>query len=269
MIAFGLGLGGRKQGIAVVEMDGAIGPGIKAPDFARLFRNIEENSRIRAVVLDIDSPGGSATASDYLYLAITALAEKKPVVAFIRGTGASGAYLLSCAASRIIAIPSAIIGSIGVISMRPLLYEAMDRLSLKMSITKSDRFKDMGSMFRPPTDEEQAKEQALVDELFEQFVDAVAKGRKLERSAARALATGEIFTARKGLDLGLVDEIGDLHRAIDVAAELGNVARKPVWMKPRRGLRDVLTSFTSTSIIDGIAARIEDRARRAIYYQSF
>ncbi len=250
MIAFGLGLGGVRQGIAVVEMDGAIGPGIKAPDFAKLFRNIEENTRIRAVVLDIDSPGGSATASDYLYLA-------------------SGAYLLSCAASRIIAIPSAIIGSIGVISMRPMLYEAMDRLSLKMSITKSDKFKDMGSMFRPATEEEQAKEQALVDELFDQFVDAVAKGRKMERSAARAIATGEIYTARKGLDLGLVDEIGDLHRAIDVAAELANAPRKPVWMKPRRGLRDLVTSFTSASLIDNIAARIEDRARRAIYYQSF
>jgi len=271
MIALGMGLslGGRRQQIAVVEMDGTIGAGIKAPEFAKLFRNLEESTRVRAVVLDIDSPGGSATASDYLYLAVTALAAKKPVVAFIRGTGASGAYLLSCAASRIIAIPSAIIGSIGVISMRPLLYEAMDRLSVKMSITKSDKFKDMGSMFRPPTDEEKAKEQSLVDELFDQFVEAVAKGRKMDHAAARAVATGEIYTARKGLDLGLVDEIGDLHRAIDVAAELGDVDRKPVWVKPRRGLRDLVTSFSSASIIDTIAARLEDRAARAIYYQHF
>src|SRR5438105_13924263 len=182
-----LGLSGRRQQIAVVEMEGAIGPGIKAGEFGKLFRSLEENSRIKAVVLDIDSPGGSATGSDYLYLALTALAEKKPVVAFIRGMGASGAYLLSCAAAMIIAIPSAIIGSIGVISMRPVLYEAMDKLSLKMSITKSDKFKDMGSMFRPATEEEKEKEQALVDDLFNQFVDAVAKGRKMERTAARAV----------------------------------------------------------------------------------
>ena len=96
MIAFGIG--GRKQHIAVVEMEGTIGPGIKAAEFARLFRSLEESARVKAVVLDIDSPGGSASASDYLYLSVSALAAKKPVVAFIRGTGASGAYLLSCAA---------------------------------------------------------------------------------------------------------------------------------------------------------------------------
>jgi protease-4 len=267
MIAFGIG--GRKHHIAVVEMEGTIGPGIKAAEFAKLFRSLEESNRVRAVVLDIDSPGGSASASDYLYLSVSALAAKKPVIAFIRGTGASGAYLLSCAAAKIIAIPSAIIGSIGVISMRPLLYEALDRLSLKMAVTKSDRFKDMGSMFRPATAEEEAKEQALVDELFEQFVDAVAKGRNMEREAARAVATGEVFTARKGVELGLVDEVGDLHRAIDVAAELGQVARKPVWVRPRRGLRELVSSFTTVALLDNIVARVEDRARRAIYYQRF
>jgi protease-4 len=103
------------QQIAVVEMDGVIGPRLKAPDYVKLLRSIEENDRIRAVVLDVDSPGGSATGSNYLYLAVQSLAKRKPVVAFIRGLGASGAYLFSCPANRIVAIPSALIGSIGVI----------------------------------------------------------------------------------------------------------------------------------------------------------
>ncbi len=267
MIAFGIA--GRTEHVAVVEMEGTIGPRIRAGEFAKLFRSLEESARVRAVVLDIDSPGGSAPASGYLYLSASALAKKKPLVAFIRGTGASGAYLVSCAAARIIAIPSAIVGSIGVVSIRPLLYEAMDRLSLKMSVVKSDRFKDMGSMFRPPTAEEAAKEQALVDELFEQMVDAVADGRHMEREAVKAIATGEIFTGRKGLELGLVDELGDLERAIDVACELGRSPRKPVWVRPRRGLRDMVASFAMGAFMDEIAARVEDRVRTTFYYQQF
>src|SRR5688572_14668566 len=153
MIVFGV-QAKQLQQIAVVEIDGAIGARVKANDYAKLFRGLEENNRIKAVVLDIDSPGGSASGSNYLYLAVKSLAQKKPVVAFIRGVGASGAYMLSCPASRIITIPSSIIGSIGVISMRPLVYEALDKVGVKVHVTKSDRLKDMGSMFRESTPEE-------------------------------------------------------------------------------------------------------------------
>lgn len=264
-----LGMGSKKAHVAVVEMEGTIGTSLKAADFAKLFQSIEDNNHVRAVVLDVDSPGGSASASDFLYLAVQSLARKKPVVAFIRGTGASGAYLFSCAAARIIAIPSAIVGSIGVISMRPLVYEALDRLHIQMEITKSARLKDMGSMFRPPTDEEKAKEQELVNELFEPFVAAVAEGRHMTTEAVRAVATGEIFTGRKAVENGLVDELGDLKRAIEVAAEMANVPARPVWMKPRRGLRDVLQSLSSKALVDSIAARVEARLQSALYYQRF
>jgi protease-4 len=266
MIALGLGAK-RVQQIAVVEMEGTIGPRLKAADYARLFRSLSENDKVRSVVLDIDSPGGSATASNFLHLAVQALARKKPVVAFFRGTGASGAYLFALPAQKIIAIPSALIGSIGVISMRPLLYEAMDRLSLKMSVTKSDKFKDMGSMFRPPTPEEEAKEQELVDDLYDQFLEAVMEGRKMDREQAKAIATGEVFTARKAKDLGLVDELGDLEHAIDVAAELANAPRKPVWVRPKRGLRDLVTSLAASSFAAELAGQVEDRLQTRIYYQ--
>jgi protease-4 len=156
MIVFGA-QAKQLQQIAVVEIDGAIGPRVKANEYAKLLRSIEDNNRIKAVVLDIDSPGGSASGSNYLYLSVQSLARKKPVIAFIRGLGASGAYMLSCPASRIITIPSAIIGSIGVISMRPMVYEALDKIGVSMHVTKSDRLKDMGSMFREATPEEEAR----------------------------------------------------------------------------------------------------------------
>ncbi len=256
---FVAGLKSKTHSIAVVEMEGAIGPRIKPSEFVKLLRSLEENSHVRAVVLDIDSPGGSAPGSNYLYLAVKALAAKKPVIAFIRGVGASGAYMLACPATKIIAIPSAIIGSIGVISMRPSIFEAMERIGVQMNVTKSDRLKDMGSMFREATDEEKQKEQELVDDLYDQFLDIVAEGRGMDKDRAKEVATGEVYTARRCIDLGLVDELGDLERAIDLAAELGGAPRHPIWIKPKKGLREVLSSMTATSFVDAVATRIEDR----------
>jgi protease-4 len=167
--------------------------------------------------------------------------------------------MLACPATRIVAIPSAIIGSIGVISMRPLVYQALDRIGVEMTVTKSDRLKDMGSMFREPTDEEKQKEQALVDDLYDQFLDAVAEGRGMEKAKVREVATGEIYTARRCTELGLVDELGDLERAIDVAAELGNAPRRPVWLKPKKGLREVVSSLVGTSLVGEVVDRLEER----------
>ena len=253
------------QSVAIVEMEGAIGPRIKAGEYVKLFRSLEENDNVRAVVLDIDSPGGSATGSGYLHLAAKSLAAKKPVVAFIRGLGASGAYMLAAPTTRIVAIPSALIGSIGVISMRPSVYEALDKIGVRMNVTKSDRLKDMGSMFREATEEEKKKEQELVDDLYDQFLDAVAEGRGMDKTKVKEVATGEVYTARRCKDLGLVDELGDLERAIDLAAELGNAPRRPVWMKPKRSLREVVSSMVATSFVDAITTRVEERLYASKY----
>lgn len=253
------------QNIAVVEMDGPIGPRIKANEYVKLFRSLEENDQVKAVVLDIDSPGGSATASSYLYLAVKALTAKKPVISFISGIGASGAYMLAAPTTRIVAIPGALIGSIGVISMRPLVYEAMQRMGLKMHVTKSDRLKDMGSIFREATPEEQQKEQELVNDLYDQFLDVVAEGRGMDKARVKEIATGEVYTARRCAELGLVDELGDLERAIDVAAELGNAPRKPVWVKPKRSLREMIFGMTAGSFVDAVANRLEERLYAARY----
>lgn len=256
------GLKAKTQSVAVIEMEGPIGPRLKASEYVKLLRSLEENDHVRAVVLDIDSPGGSAPGSNYLYLAVKSLAERKPVVAFIRGLGASGAYMFACPATRILAIPSAIIGSIGVLSMRPMVYEALEKLGVQMNVTKSDRLKDMGSMFREATEEEKQKEQELVNDLYEQFLEIVAEGRGMDKARAKELATGEVYTARRCVELGLVDELGDLERAIDLAAELGNAPRRPVWLKPKKGLREVLSSMVATSFVDAVAARVEERFAR-------
>lgn len=254
--------------IAVVEMFGALGSTVRTVEFVRAFRRLEESARIRAVVVDIDSPGGSVAAADYLHRALARVSAKKPVVAFIRGTGASGGYLLSCAATKIVALPSAMVGSIGVISIRPLLYDLMRKWGIRVSVTKSGRLKDMWSFFREPTPEEREKEQALLDEFYERFISIVAESRKLPLEKARGIATGEVFSAGKAREMGLVDELGDLDTAIDIAMELGEVPRRISYVRPRRGLRERLLSQVMVALVEEVSTAIERGMRGRIDYRS-
>jgi len=253
--------------IAVVELFGALGSAVRTVEYVRILQELRDDKSVRSVVLDIDSPGGTVAASDYLHRAVAALTQEKPVVAFIRSTGASGGYMVAVAANRIIALPTAIVGSIGVISVRPLLYDLLHRLGIKVSTTKSGRLKDMWSMFREPTREEKEKEQALLDEFYEHFIAIVASGRNLPLDRVRNVATGEVFSATRAQDLGLVDELGDLDSAIDRAAELGKTPRKIRYVRPRRGMRSWLASRVAAAFVDELSVRLEQSLRRRIEYR--
>lgn len=248
--------------IAVTELFGAIGSPQRTAEYGRMLKAIEENRRIRAMVVDIDSPGGAAGASEYVHNAIARVAKRKPVVACVRGMGASGAYMAACAATRIVAVPMALVGSIGVISMRPMLHEALDRIGVRMQVTKSGRLKDMFSSFREPTPEEEQKEQALMDSVYGRFVDMVAQARQMDPARARELATGELFTAEQAKDNGLIDDFGDLDMAIDLAQALAEMKdRKVVYVRPHRSLRDRLLTNVSVAAVDAFANAFETRMR--------
>ena len=239
----------RRAGIGVIEIRGIIGASLQASVYHELLDRLERDPKTGAVLMDIDSPGGAVGASEDLYLKAKRLSEKKPVVAFIRGTGASGAYLLACAATKIIALPSAIVGSIGVISMRPEASGLLDRLGVGFSVSKSGPLKDMGAFYRPPTDDERAKLQALIDELFEAFLEEVAESRKMDLDEARRYATGEIFTARRAAETKLIDETGDFDKALDTAAELGKVPRRMKYLRPPKTFRQrMLGQFATWSL---------------------
>ena len=122
-----------RGGIAVVELSGVIGGGMKVPVYSPLLDGLREDKRFRAVVLEIDSPGGTASGSELLYHSVLKIKKEKPVVAYIRGTGASGAYYISCAADRVVALPSALVGSIGVIYLRPVLEQLLQKLGISFS----------------------------------------------------------------------------------------------------------------------------------------
>ncbi|HEY7294496.1 MAG TPA: signal peptide peptidase SppA [Dehalococcoidia bacterium] len=214
--------------VAVVEMYGTIGGHLRSRTYAPLFKALREERAVRALVLDIDSPGGSASESDYLYSLIRKVAARKPVVAFIRGTGASGAYFIACAAQRIVAQRSSIVGSIGVITIRPQMQELLDKVGIKVSVTATGPLKGMGLPFREESEQEKAKNEALVGTFFEHFLDVVAAGRRVSKETARGWATGEVFWAPQARERGMVDELGDLEHAVAVAAKLGEVPRKNV-----------------------------------------
>jgi protease-4 len=250
-----------------MELFGAIGAPSRTVEHIRLLQSLRDNDNIRSAVIDIDSPGGTVAASDYLHRAVRKLAEKKPVIAFIRGMGASGGYMMACGATKIVALPTAMVGSIGVISIRPLVYELLDRVGIKVSVTKSGRLKDMWSAFREPTEEEKQREQALLDEFYETFIRVVAEGRKLPVDDVRALATGEVFTAVRAKEMDLVDELGDLDSAIDMAAELGKTPRKVRYVRPKRNLRSLLMSRMASALVEEVSIKLEQSLRPHIDYR--
>ncbi len=244
---------------AVLEMYGPLGPVIRGPEFVRTISALAQDPRVRSVVLDVDSPGGSAPVADSIYRSLQHLTARKPTVAFIRGAGLSGGYLIACGASKVVALPTALVGSIGVILLRPVVQELLEKLGVKMVITKEGRLKDMFQPFREPTDEEQEKVQALTGEMYEWFVDAVATARGLDAKVVRGYATGEMFTATKAKEMGLIDELGDWETALDMASELGRIPRRLQYVRPRRPLLERLLARGGASLVGAVVAELESR----------
>ena len=239
----------RRAGVAVVELHGVIGTKIRSSTYSRLFDAIAKSKRYRALLLDIDSPGGSASGSEVLYHSIRKVAESKPVVAYVRGMGASGGYYLCCAASRVMALPTAMVGSIGVIYLRPVLEQLLGKVGVQFSVFKSGSLKDMTGFWRSPTTEEEGKFQELIDEVYENFVTVVAEGRSMDEARVKELATGEVYTARRALGMGLVDEIGGFDQALEAAARLGGARPRPLFLQPKRSFSDRFTGRAAASFL--------------------
>tara|TARA_B100000446_G_scaffold71303_1_gene67583 strand:+ start:109 stop:957 length:849 start_codon:yes stop_codon:yes gene_type:complete len=259
----------RRSSVAIVEIHGVIGNHVKTPEFSRLIDSVAGNQRLKALLLDIDSPGGSATGSEVLYRAIQRVAEEKPVYAYVRGMGASGGYYLACAASKVYALPTALVGSIGVIYLRPVLEQLLSKVGVDFSVYKSGEFKDMTGFWRSPTDRESEKFQELINEIFDNFVTVVAEGRSLDEAKVREIATGEIMTAQKGIRQGLVDEIGDFKDALEAAAEAGGCKPTPRWIRPSRSLSQRIFARSGFGQRSGGQALIEGLGRMmagGIYY---
>ena len=213
----------------------------QVPLLARVREELEkaeQDERVRALVLRINSPGGTVTASDILYHEIRRFKARRqvPVVASILDVGASGGYYVALAADRIIAHPTTVTGSIGVLMLTVNASGLLEKIGVSASYVKSGQYKDMGSPFRGPSPEERALFQELIDRLYERFVSIVARERRIDEARVRAFADGRVYTAAQALSLGLVDRIGYLEDAVTLAKETAGLAEARVvaYRRPRQ-----------------------------------
>ncbi len=244
--------------VAVIRLDGATtsGPvdyftttGI-TPDRANdLLEQAAANPNIKAVVLRVNSPGGSVVASDEIYRAL--LEFEKPVIVWMGEMAASGGYYISCGSDYVFAHPATLTGSIGVISQFINAEELLDEIGVDAVVITSGPRKDMGSLFREMTEEEQELWQEVTDEIYDGFVEIVAEARALPEETVRELADGRVYTGRQALEAELVDEVGVLDDAIAKAAELGGIEGEPqvIELKPTPSFLDALYGFQARSRI--------------------
>jgi len=242
--AAGLGFSDRVQ---VVDLEGEI---VDSRAVIQQLQRYEDSDSVRAILLNIDSPGGGVAVSQEINTEVKRLREKKnkTVVAYLSSTGASGAYYVACAANKIIANPGTVVGSIGVIAEWINYGDLMQWAKLKEIVFKSGEFKDTGSPTRPLTDREKAYFQSMIDDMYVQFVEAVASGRHLEIQDVRTMADGRVFTGRDAKEKKLIDEIGNFQDAVDLTAKLAGISGKPRLIQAGRQrvtLLDVLTSDLS------------------------
>jgi protease-4 len=188
----------------------------------------KEDDAVKAVVLKVDSPGGTISASDHIHRKVKELCrgpgKTKPMVVSMQGLAASGGYYVSAPADKIFAERTTMTGSIGVIASFPNVAGLMQDFKVRMEVIKTGPLKDSGSMFREMSDEERKRWQALIDDAFQTFIDVVTEGRKMDESRVRELATGEVYTAREAKANGLIDEIGYLEDAVAAAEKLAGIS---------------------------------------------
>ena len=233
--------------VQVVDIQGEL---VDSRPFLDQLKRYEDSGSIRAILLNIDSPGGGVAVSQELYTEIKRLREKKnkTIVAYVSSTGASGAFYVACAANKIVANPGTVIGSIGVIAEWVNYEDLLAWAKLKSIVFKTGEFKDTGSPTRALTDRERSYFQALIDDMYVQFLEAVASGRGLDLQDVRSLADGRVFTGRDAKERKLIDEIGNFQDAVDLTAKLAGISGKPrlVRLSRRRvTLLDVLTGDLS------------------------
>jgi protease IV len=232
--------------IAVIYIEGVIFDSKTVNEQLKMYA---DDSRVKAVLLRIDSPGGGVAASQEIHDQVKWLREKKgkTIVVSMGSVAASGGYYIACAANRVIANPGTITGSIGVIAEWVNYGNLLKWAQLEPQVIKSGEFKDIGSPTRPITPKEREYLQGIINQLYGQFVNAVAEGRasQLSRERIMQLADGRVYTGEEALREKLIDELGSLEAAVKRAAEMVGIQGDPQTVtppKPRRGsILDLLT----------------------------
>ena len=223
---------GSGDKLAVVELSGVI---TSSDNIVRQLKNYRENRSIRGIVLRVNSPGGGAAASQEMYREVKKMRDSgKPIVVSMGALAASGGYYVSCGASRLVANPGTLTGSIGVISEFLQLQDALEKLGVGVKTIKSGRLKDAGSSTRKMTAEDEKYFQTLMDDVHRQFISVVEAERNLDHKKVLSLADGRVFTGNQALEMGLVDTLGSFEDAVSITAELAGIKGEPALVRERQ-----------------------------------
>ncbi|MCD6281671.1 MAG: signal peptide peptidase SppA [Deltaproteobacteria bacterium] len=215
--------------IGIIEIKGPI---MDASETLDTIDNYEKDNAVRAVIIRIDSPGGKIGPSQEIYSRLLKLNKVKPVVASMSSMAASGGYYIALASRCIYALPGTITGSIGVLIQFVDISKGLNKLGINAETITGGKLKDAGSPFRPLTKPERAYFKAIIDDLHEQFMEVVSKGRKLPMKDVKKLADGRVFTGRQAKKLGLIDRIGGLDEAINMAKSLAHLKGRIRIIRP-------------------------------------
>ncbi|HIJ78382.1 MAG: signal peptide peptidase SppA [Desulfobulbaceae bacterium] len=242
----------KREGVGIVEVKGVI---VEPEEVIANLIAFREDAKVKAIVLRVDSPGGTVGASQEIYDEVRRTNKVKPVVASLSSVAASGGLYVSLGAAKIMANPGTLTGSMGVILKFANLEGLFEKIGYKSEVVKSGRLKDIGSSSRPITDEERQVLQALIDTVYDQFVAAAATSRSLPEIEVRKIADGRIFSGAQAKEYGLVDELGNFTDAVLLAASLAGYKSEgvPLLIYPEEddySLLRLMTGKNSKSLLN-------------------
>ena len=235
--------------IAIVEVKGVIA---QSSGVIEELQQYVDDKDVKAIILRIDSPGGGVGPSQEIYREVMKIRPKKKVVTSMGSVAASGGYYIASASDLIVANPGTITGSIGVIMQFSNFEELLKKIGIKGVVLKSGEHKDIGSPFREMTPEEKKIMQEVLDNVHQQFIQAVADGRKLDRAKVAEIADGRIMTGEQAKNLGLVDQMGNLQDTIEITAKMVGISGKPnvIYPKKRLSIWELLMRDMASAVID-------------------
>jgi protease-4 len=233
VMTFGDGAGFGASKVGVVEIEGPI---TESKETLEDLRRFEDKESIKGIVVRINTPGGAVAPSQEIYQAVKSAKKEKTLVVSMGTTAASGGYYIACGADTIFANPGTITGSIGVITQLFNVQKLLDDIDVQVNTVKTGKFKDAGSPFKQFTEEQREYFMQLLQDIYKQFVQAVADNRGMEVERAKELADGRVFTGRQAKEKGLVDELGSMQDAVDHIEEKENLEEVELTYPPKDDL---------------------------------